>query len=84
MGKTNPLNDKDMTDFVIRSKTKDETEQSWNLKVADIDEATFDLSVKNPNLPKEAPLRKPEVILAEMETLDKETNAILKSIKGLI
>ncbi len=90
MGKTNPLNDKDMEEFIAAagsvSKTGKgpETEKSWNIKAADIDESTFDLSVKNPNIPEEAPLRSPEVILAEMEKLDAETNAILKSIKELI
>jgi type I restriction enzyme M protein len=84
MGKTNPLNDKDMADFIAFAKKKPETEQSWSLKVADIDETTFDLSVKNPNTPEDAPLRSPEVILTEMERLDTETNTILKSIKELI
>lgn len=84
MGKTNPLNDKDMEEFVTLQKTKSESEKSWNLKVADIDETTFDLSTKNPNTPEEEPLRKPEVILAEMEILDAETNTILQSIKELI
>ena len=84
MGKTNPLNDKDMANFIAFAEKKPETEQSWNLKVADIDETTFDLSVKNPNTPEEAPLRSPEVILTEMERLDTETNDILKSIKELI
>jgi type I restriction enzyme M protein len=84
MGKTNPLNDTDMESFVALQKKKPETEQSWNLKVADIDETTFDLSVKNPNTPEEAPLRSPEEILTEMEILDIETNTIFKSIKELI
>jgi type I restriction enzyme M protein len=84
MGKTNPLNDKDMADFIAFAKKKPETEKSWNIKVADIDDTTFDLSVKNPNTPEEASLRSPEVILTEMEMLDKETNTILKSIKDLI
>jgi len=84
MGKTNPLNDKDLEAFVGLQKTNPETEQSWNINVANIDETTFDLSVKNPNTPEEAPLRTPEVILAEIERLDMETNTILKSIKELI
>src|SRR5690606_20723476 len=84
MGKTNPLNDKDLEAFVELQKSKPETEQSWNLKVDEIDENTFDLSVKNPNTPEETPLRTPEVILAEMEALDTETNTILQSIKEMI
>jgi type I restriction enzyme M protein len=86
MGKTNPLNDKDMAEFVTLSlsKEKPETEKSWNIKIADINQKTYDLSVKNPNTPEEAPLRAPVEILKEMESLDAETNAILKSIKELI
>ncbi len=84
MGKTNPLNDKDMASFVELQKTKPETEQSWNINVADIDETTFDLSVKNSNTPDEAPLRSPEEIIAEMENLDAETNTILNSIREMI
>jgi type I restriction enzyme M protein len=84
MGKTNPLNDKDMETFVELQKTKPETEQSWNIKVTDVDETTFDLSVKNPNTPEEAALRSPEEILDEMVYLDKETKSILNSIKELI
>jgi type I restriction enzyme M protein len=90
MGKTNPLNDKDMEAFVTSasSVTKTgkgpETEQSWNFKVSELAEDTFDLSVKNPNTPEEAALRSPEEILDEMVYLDKETKSILNAIKELI
>lgn len=90
MGKTNPLNDADLEEFVQLATSRasavsgKETEKSWNIQFADIDKSTYDLSVKNPNTPEEAPLRAPEEILAEMETLDAETNDILQSIKALI
>jgi type I restriction enzyme M protein len=84
MGKTNPLNDNDLKEFVQSQKDNPETEQSWNFKVSEINTDTYDLSVKNPNTPEEAPLRSPEEILAEMESLDAETNSILESIKELI
>lgn len=84
LGKTNPLNDEDMQEFVKLQATKPETEKSWNLRVADLDEATCDLSVKNTNTPAEAPLRSPQEILAEMESLDAETSSLLSSIKELI
>jgi type I restriction enzyme M protein len=73
-----------MEEFVTLQKTQTESEKSWNVKVATIDETTFDLSTKNPNTPEEAPLRNPEEILDEMLYLDKETKSILKSIKELI
>jgi len=52
--------------------------------MADVNTETYDLSVKNPNTPEEAPLRAPAEILIEMERLDAETNSILHSIKELI
>lgn len=85
MGKTNPLNEKDLAEFVTLQKDKPETEQSWNLKLKDLqDLETYDLSVKNPNTPEEAPLRAPEEILHEMKTLDAETNQLLTEIKELL
>ena len=84
MGKTNPLNDKDLAEFIELQKTKPETEKSWVFKIGDVDEKTYDLSVKNPNLPEEAPLRDPKEILKEMEVLDSQTNVILKSIKQFL
>jgi len=84
MGKTNPLNDKDMTDFIKLQKSKDESEQSWTYDVADINKNDFDLSVKNPNLPEETPLRSPKEILMEMEILDLETKTILANIRELL
>lgn len=84
MGKTNPLNDDDLKEFVELQPKRPETERSWNFSVADINEETFDLSVKNPNLPEEDPLRSPEEILSEMERLDSETNAVLRSIRDLL
>jgi len=84
MGKTNPLNDKDLAEFIKLKKTQDESEKSWNISIADVDEAIFDLSVKNPNTPEETPLRSPQEILTEMEALDLETKGILASIKELV
>ncbi len=84
MGKTNPLNDEDLKEFIALQPDQLETEKSWVLKVEDIPQDTFDLSVKNPNTPEEAPLRSPEEILAEMEALDEETSSLLKSIWELV
>ncbi len=55
LGKTNPLNDADLAEFVALQRTREVGPNSWIVKRADLDEATFDLSVKNPNAPEEAP-----------------------------
>ncbi|MCD4675760.1 MAG: type I restriction-modification system subunit M [Desulfobacula sp.] len=84
LGKTNPLNEKDLAEFVTLQKPKAESENSWTVNIKDIDQTTFDLSVKNPNTPEEAPLRKPEELLKDMKALDKESAGILSSILELI
>ncbi|MGB5917570.1 N-6 DNA methylase [Arcobacter sp.] len=84
MGKTNALNDKDMEEFKTLQKSKKDSLNSWSMNISDIDEATCDLSVKNPFTPEEDELRTPKQILEDMENLDKETNKILASIKEIV
>ncbi|HCS21897.1 MAG TPA: type I restriction endonuclease subunit M [Bacteroidetes bacterium] len=87
LGKTNPLNENDLANFVQLQKTFAESENSWTLPVAELVEATngtYDLSVKNPNKKEEAALRQPQAILEEMRALDKESEEILNSILELL
>lgn len=84
LGKTNPLNEKDLAEFVTLQKTFADSDNSWSIKVADLDATTFDLSAKNPNKKEETVLRAPQIILQEMKTLDAETNTILNSILELL
>lgn len=84
MGKTSALNDTDMAEFIAIQKKKPETEKSWAINIAEVQTHNYDLSVKNPNTPKEAALRSPQQIMEEMQALDKETNSILNHIKELI
>lgn len=84
LGKTNPLNEKDLAEFIELQKTFADSENSWTVNVKDIDQSTFDLSVKNPNKKEEAALRPPQAILEEMKALDEESAEILNSILELI
>jgi type I restriction enzyme M protein len=84
LGKTNPLNDDDLAEFVKLQATKGDSAQSWTVAVEDIDQATWDLSVKNPNAPEAAPLREPEQIIADMLARDAETAQILSEIRGML
>ena len=84
LGKTNPLNDEDLAEFVSLQKTRAEGPKSWRISRADLDEATCDLSVKNPNAPVAAALRSPEKIIADMLARDAETAEILESIRGML
>ena len=84
LGKTNPLNDDDLTEFVELQPSKADSDKSWTVAVDDIDPATWDLSVKNPNAPEEAPLRSPEEIIDDMLARDAETARILEEIRGML
>src|ERR1700733_14410013 len=80
LGKTNPLNEKDLAEFVALQKTKADSENSWSINISDVDTATYDLSVKNPHKKAETLLRSPKEILMEMQALDKESAEIIKTI----
>jgi len=84
LGKTNPLNDDDLKEFVDLQATFAETEKSWFLDLEDVDPETFDLSVKNPNAPEAAPLRDPQEIMDEIAALDRESAEILAGIGGML
>jgi type I restriction enzyme M protein len=84
LGKTNPLNESDLAEFVELQKTFANSENSWSVNVKDIDPITYDLSAKNPNIKEEATLRQPREILEEMKALDEESAEILNSILGML
>ena len=84
LGKTNPLNDDDLKDFVTLQAKRADGPQSWILPVADLDDETLDMSVKNPNAPEAEALRSPEEIIEDMLARDAKTAEILQSIRGLL
>ena len=84
LGKTNPLNDDDLAEFVQLQKTKADSPKSWSVDVAGIDTATYDLSVKNPNGSEEVSHRSPQKIMDEIAALDAESAEVLWNIRGLL
>ena len=84
MGKTNPLNEEDLEEFMELQKKFKISELSWSLDVSTVNQESWDLSVKNPNGNDEVTHRTPEEIIAEIEVLDAENQAILKRIKSLL
>ena len=80
LGKTNPLSEADLADFVALQKTKAVSPNSWSLNVSDLNPETLDLSVKNPNKKEEKVLREPAEIIKEMRELNKESEEILKEL----
>ena len=95
LGKTNPLNEADLAEFIELQKTKADSPNSWSVDVSEWltkspkshlsqEAATYDLSVKNPNKKEEVTLRQPQAILEEMKALDEESAEILNSILELL
>ena len=84
MGKTNPLNEKDLAEFVEMSKTQELSDNSWLVNIADINTDTWDLTVNNPNRVEEVDNRTPAEIIAEIEELDAQAAQALQAIKALL
>jgi len=84
LGKTNPLNDDDLVEFVKLQKTRADSLKSWSIDVKDVDPETCDLPVKNPNGGEEVKHRSPKEIMKEIAALDVESAEVLENIKALL
>ncbi|MEY4753127.1 MAG: hypothetical protein RJA44_802, partial [Pseudomonadota bacterium] len=84
LGKTNPLNDDDLADFVQRQTTFADSPKSWSVEASAIDTTSFDLSVKNPNGGAVEVMRSPQDILDEIAALDEESAEVLATIRGFL
>ena len=84
LGKTNPLNDRDLEEFVELQKSFADSPKSWSVAVDSIDPQSWDLSVKNPHGGEAAALRSTQEIMAEIATLDAESAEVLGRIRGLL
>jgi type I restriction enzyme M protein len=84
LGKTNPLNDEDLKEFVQLQKTLANSPKSWSTDAKSINQESFDLSAKNPSVNSEVKHRSPKEILDEIECLDAESAKVLQSIRGIL
>ena len=84
LGKTNPLNDDDLKEFVKLQKKTADSDKSWSVNAKTIDQGTFDLSVKNPSGGEEVVHRSPGEIMDEIAALDAESAKVLRKIRGLL
>ena len=84
MGKTNPLNENDLEDFIKLAKTQSLSKNSWSVKIEKLDSKTINLGVKNPNKAKEDDGRTPEDIIAEIKNQNNETEKLLENINKIL
>ena len=83
LGKTNALNEDDLTDFLALQKTKADSENSWTLDVSTLG-SDYDLSVKNPNKVEEVDERTSAEIVASLLKLQSESQSLLNDIKEMV
>ncbi|GHU08780.1 DNA methyltransferase [Alphaproteobacteria bacterium] len=81
LGKTAPLNLNDMADFLEKYKTRQSSENSWTVNIANVSKSTYDLGVTNPNTPAAEALKTPKEILDDIKDIDREMAKILEEIK---
>ena len=84
MGKTNPLNDSDLADFVELQKSKKDSDNSWSVDISEIDINTYDLTVRNPNAAGPVELGTPQEILSEIKTLDARAKTLLSELSEML
>lgn len=84
LGKTNPLNDTDLAEFVELQQSRADSAKSWSVEVEAIDTATYDLSVKNPNGGEAVVHRSSQEIMDEIAALDAESAEVLAKIRELL
>ncbi len=85
MGKTNPLNDDDLQEFIQLQRTFADSPKSWSVDISALSGAEgYDLSVKNPDGGEEIVHRSPQVIMDEIAALDAESAAVLANIRALL
>jgi type I restriction enzyme M protein len=84
LGKTNPLNDQDLAEFLDLAAGRLDSEKSWTVAAQDFDTDSWDLSVKNPNKVEAVDDRSPAEILDEVERLNAESAEIIGELRSLL
>lgn len=84
LGKTNPLNEKDLEEFVSLQKTKSDSKNSWTIDIKDVDQTTFDLSAKNPAKKDVSVARTPKDILDAIIKNDATSQNLIKIINDIL
>lgn len=84
LGKTNPLNDEDLAEFVNLQRSFADSEKSWSVDAKEVNTTTFDLSVKNPQSKDDVVHRDPQSILDEIARLDAESRDVLARVGALL
>lgn len=83
LGKTNPLSEADLEEFVALQPDQESSENSWCISASDLDE-NVDLTVKNPNKVEVVDERTPLQIAKQIQELNKDSDRLLNEILELL
>ena len=84
MGKTTPLTEEDLSEFIALQKEKPTTVNSWTVKLSDVDRETMSLTVKRPTGDVQAEYKSSREILKEIAALDLEGSNALERLGKLL
>ena len=84
LGKRNPLNVKDLDDFISKQKLFTISDNSWLINVATLDQKTFTIDPKNPNREDDSIVPGPQIILEILNRLEQEREVLLKNLNKVI
>lgn len=77
--KTNPLTESDLTEFLTKQKTREDSESSWSIDVANLGD-DLDLSVKNPHKVEEVDERTPGEIYSSLMKQEDRIGEIMEKL----
>lgn len=83
LGKTTPLNDKDLDEFVLYQPARKPSARSWVIDAGTVDKRTCDLSVFSPHAEVTSNLRTPTEILGEIAELDVQAARAISTVRAL-
>lgn len=83
LGKTRPLSERDLLEFLELQKKFLDSLNSWTLNIKDIDQETYDLTVNNKK-GKHIDQISTSDVLNELVVIDKESQEIIQNIREII
>jgi type I restriction enzyme M protein len=84
LGKTSPVNDDDLAEFVKMQRKFNDSSKSWSIDASALGDASMDISAKNPNIDDDVIHRDPRLIVDEITALDAESARTLRTIRILL
>jgi type I restriction enzyme M protein len=84
LGKTNPLDEEDLKDFVEQEKTKANTKKSWTVEIDYINKSNCNLTPNNPNRTDEVLIEEPNILFEKLNDLTYQSDKLIDQLKNYI